>query len=187
MIYFIRRFFFPNICYGNLVELLKVDLTVLWEPPLGPPCLGVFPGESPAVCQLQFRFSSPGVEALVTVAVSVLWVPAPCLCLSLQSRRHWFASCPPSAAYGRRVVYFSFCSTFYLLDGVLTSKLGTWGIRNWKPSAPAWEWRAGGAEACTGRMMFYVTCWICDGGTSEWRWPVPTCVRGLSPKAQVWE
>ena len=46
----------------------------------------------------------------------------------------------------------------------MASKLGTCRIRNWKPSSPAWRWRAGGAEACTGKMMFCVlTCWICGG------------------------
>lgn len=57
--------FSSDIYCGNLLELLKVNLTVLWGPsydkiPLDFLTLNVVYTVSPAICQLQLRFSYCG-------------------------------------------------------------------------------------------------------------------------------
>ena len=89
-----RRLFYSIYC-GNLVEVLEVNLTMLWGPHYGWVPLEVFTlrlvHTKPLVIhQLQFRFSSPCADSHGGFCSSKLWFSISAW-LSLQFGGHWFA------------------------------------------------------------------------------------------------
>ena len=132
--------FFSCIDYGNLVEFLVVNLTVLWGPlqdwvPLASLALRAVRTEPPAIPLLQFRLSYPGTGSH---GGSCLGVSALVNCDSLYSPfglSHLGGSvllhALPSSKDSRRVVDFSVCLVFYLLLGQ-TGNLQAAYTWNWK-------------------------------------------------------
>lgn len=119
-----RDFFFPlDFHCGNLMELLKVKLTISWEPPYDSQALSTF-----SLQELSNYSSNFPISPLVSTRLS----NCECLLQVRQGSLHLFAHlsslggsvllalCPPLSVDLRRVVDFSFCPVFHLLLGQST-------------------------------------------------------------------
>lgn len=103
---------------GNLVKLLKVNLTILWGAPMTGSSLSfqlsVIYKETPAIHQLQFGFSYPGLVPTVVTACSLLKETMTlCVHLSLQSWGQWFVLHYPLLQIQEELLLFQSISTEY--------------------------------------------------------------------------